>query len=95
MNVVILTNLAEESGFTFFSRALNGKPIQGTTIDQASTQRRRYTRSSSGMDFSRSSTSKVRGFSTSPVTSTVQGEVSRVWTRGQTFLRVLNSKKLL
>ena len=47
--------LAEPSGSAMRSNWLTGNPVQGTVIAQASTQRCRYTRSSSCTCFSRSS----------------------------------------
>ena len=73
------TYLAAPVGSTRLRRADRGYPIHGITIDQPSTQRSAYTRSSSGASFRISSMSKVFGFWQSPPTSTVQGRVRRVW----------------
>ena len=72
------TYFAAPVGSTRFRRADRGYPIHGMTIDQPSTQRRAYTRSSSGDSFRISSMSKVFGFWQSPPTSTVHGRVRRV-----------------
>ena len=41
MNVSMRTYFADESGFANSTSFASGKPDQGTTIDQASTQRMR------------------------------------------------------
>jgi hypothetical protein len=38
-NVSIRTYFADDSGFDSATRSLSGKPVHGTTIDHASTQR--------------------------------------------------------
>src|SRR3569623_3082659 len=63
------TNLALPCGSTFSSSFLTEKPAHGTTIDHASTQRWRYTRSSGGALARKSSRSNVFGLPTSPPTS--------------------------
>ena len=73
------TNLALAVGSTCLISSASDQPTQGITIDQPSTQRRRYRRSSIGLSLSRSSMPKVRGFLTSPSTTTAQGRVFRVW----------------
>jgi IS30 family transposase len=57
------------------SRTWSVCTLQGATNDHASTQRCRYTRSSSGMRLSKSSISIVCGFSTIPSSRTCQGRI--------------------
>ena len=73
------TNLALPVGSTRLISSDSGKPTHGTTADQASTQRSRYTRSSSGASFINSSMSKVLGFFTAPSTWTVHGRVFSIF----------------
>ncbi len=72
-NVVNSTYRANDVGSAWFSRALSSNPFHGITMDQASTQRCRYTRSSAGNLARISSISQVLGRCTSPSTRTVQG----------------------
>src|SRR5258708_2730810 len=66
------------------------------TMDQASTQRWRYTRLSRGRYFRMLSTSRVWGFLTMPVTCTVQGRGRRGWACLEgAGLSVPDSQKLL
>jgi hypothetical protein len=51
----------------------SGTPSHGITIDQPSTQRRRYTRSSGLRPLSKSPSSSVPGFSQAPSTMHVPG----------------------
>ena len=54
-SVVNSTNFALPVGSIRLTKSPSGNPTQGMTIDQASTQRSRYTRSSSGNHFRMSS----------------------------------------
>src|ERR1022692_2479199 len=58
-----------------WSSALSEYPTHGTTIDQASTQRCRYTRSSSGASARISSMVNLPGLLHRPSTLTVHGSV--------------------
>ena len=69
------TYLAPEAGLAKSISAFIGKPLHGTAIDQASTQRKRYSRSSSGIWRMRSSKSTVISFSTMPSKTTVHGRM--------------------
>ena len=89
--VVSLTYLARMLGCTFLIKAENGKPVHGTAMAQASTQRRRYKRSSSGMARMRSSMSNVCGLLTIPPTSTCQGRIFRRCAKREMLLTGPNS----
>src|SRR6516165_3948530 len=78
-NVSICTYFAEPNGFAKSTKAAIGKPVHGTAIDHASTQRWRYSRSSSGNFFRRSSRSTVISLSTMPSILIVHGRVFSAW----------------
>ena len=69
------TNFASLFGTTASRMREIGNPCHGITIDHPSTHRNRYTRSSGLNIATRSSVEKVRGFSTSPPTDSVHGDV--------------------
>jgi len=72
-NVVISTYLAFGCGSTRLITSAIGMPTQGITNDQASTQRKRYTRSSSVYGLMKSSMSYSPGLPTSPSILIFQG----------------------
>ena len=76
--LVKVTYFAFEVGWKRFSTSASGTPNHGITIDQPSTQRIRYTRSSAFRPFSRSSSDSLPGFAHWPPTATVHGVVRRV-----------------
>ena len=71
------TYFADESGLAYFTSSDMAKPVQGTAMDHASTQRNRYSRSSNGMARIRVSISSWRSISTMPSKDTVQGRSFR------------------
>src|SRR3546814_5749236 len=88
------TYLAFEVGSNFFSTSPSGTPSHGITIDQPSTQRMRYTRSSGTSPLSRSSSAIVPGFAHSPPTATAHGLVRSVFAASEgSFLRVPRSEE--
>ena len=91
MNVFMTTYFAAEVGLAKSTSARIGNPVHGTAIDQASTQRCRYSRSSSGMRRIRSSIAISSGFSTSPSIFTVQGRGLSASEPGVTVFEVENS----
>src|SRR3954463_14771547 len=85
------TYLAEPSGLANLTIAAREKPDHGTTMDQPSTQRCRYTRSSRGILASSASASMVNFFSTRPSKVMVQGLVVSFWAAFEIDLLVPNS----
>ena len=83
--------LAEASGRAKSTSALSAKPLHGTAMAQASTQRRRYRRSSSGILAKRSSTPISILFSTKPSMVTIQGRISSAWAFFQMVFEEPNS----
>ena len=82
---------APEVGLASATSLDSGKPVHGTAIDHASTQRCRYSRSSRPTFRIRSSTPISKGFSTRPSIFSVQGWVLRALAAGSTVFDVPNS----